>query len=170
MRNKGTVYADKGAENSYFYNNLIVTDSYDVKVFDLGDKGLHLYNNIFYNLETYREAEVSCRWDTLGENMAYVNNNVFYGIDKYISMGENEQNTVYTSYSDFEDAGIKASNNLTVDPMLNIPLLPTIDSENGNTTTKTGDNCYNAYLNNDAEGDHHGIANVIAKGYFTLKA
>ena len=169
LRNKGTVYADKGAENSYFYNNLIVTDSYDVKVFDLGDKGLHLYNNIFYNLETYREAEVSCRWDTLGENMAYVNNNVFYGIDKYISMGENEQNTVYTSYSDFEDAGIKASNNLTVDPMLNIPLLPTIDSENGNTTTKTGDNCYNAYLNNDAEGDHHGIANVIAKGYFTLK-
>ena len=169
LRKKGTVYADKGAENSYFYNNTIITDSYDVLVFDLGDKGLHLYNNIFYNLETYAKANVSCRWDSEGVNMAYVSNNVFYGVDQYISKYSNDGSTVYTSYSDFSDAGIKASNNYTIDPMINVPSLSKVDGDNGKTSAKTGDNCYNAYLNNDAEGDHHGIANVIAKGLFTLK-
>lgn len=169
LRGKGTVYADKGAENTYFYNNLIVTDSYDVLVFDLGDINLHLYNNIFYNLETYRKAEVSCRWDSAGISNADVSNNVFYGIDKYISMVSNENTTVYTTYSDFADSGINAKNNIISDPKLYIPSLPTIDGENGNKSALTGDNCYNAYLDNTAEGDHHGIANIIAKGYFTLQ-
>ena len=170
LRSKGTIYSDKGAENTYFYNNLIVTDSYDVLVFDLGDKNLHLYNNIFYNLETYRKATVRCRWDSAGINSADVSNNVFFGIDEYISMVTKDNTTVYKSYSDFVDAGINAKNNILSDPKINIPSLPTIDSGNGDKTQKTGDKCYNAYLDNSAEGDHHGIANIIANGYFTLQS
>lgn len=168
LRGRGTFF-NNGSDNIYFYNNLIATDSYDVKVFDIDVRDIYMYNNIFYNLETYGKGKVSAVWNASGQFDAYVNNNCFYNIDEYISLKHNggETDVVYTEYSDFADDGIIAKDNFTTDPKINLPNTSSIETTiiSQEKVPLRGDNCYKA------TGDaHHGIANVISSGLFTLKS